>query len=37
MCRFEVEDDQVGQVFPVLILATKDEQFVTLIQRGGMT
>lgn len=33
----EVEDDQVGEVGPVLIFAAENEQLVALIQCRGVT
>jgi hypothetical protein len=32
-CRREVEDDEIGEVRAVLILAAEDEQLVALPQR----
>lgn len=37
VCGFEVENDQVGEVGSMFVLASKDEQFVTLIKRCGVS
>lgn len=37
MSRLEVEDDEVGQVGTMLILAAKDEELVTLIQSSSVS
>jgi hypothetical protein len=35
--RLEVENDQVGQIGSMLILAAKDKELVSLVQRGCVT
>lgn len=32
----DIEDDNVGEVFTMLILASKHDQFITLVQRRSM-
>jgi hypothetical protein len=32
MSGFEVEDDEIGEVCAMLVLATKDEELVALVQ-----
>lgn len=34
---FEIEDDEVGQVRSVLVLATEDQKFIALVQGCGVT
>lgn len=36
MGSLEIEDDDVGEVGSVLVLATKNKQFVALVQGCGM-
>lgn len=36
MCGFQVEDDEIGQVGSVFILAPKNEQFVSLVEGSSV-
>jgi len=37
MCGFQIEDDEIGEIDSVFVLAPKDEQLVSLVQCGSMT
>lgn len=37
VCGLEVEDDQIGEVGPMLVLAAENKQFVAFIQCCSMS